>query len=218
MKFCSLSTLSPVRAVVRAHPVLALFTLAYLVVFLGVGLAVGSDVAIPYVVLIVAVIVFVCRLDQRYDIGGGALWGLSVWGLGHLAGGVIPLDGDRTLYNAVLGVELLHFDRLVHAFGFGFATLVCGKVLRHWLPGERVTAGAPAVLVVLAGLGVGGLNEIVEFFATLVLPDTNVGGYVNTGWDLVFDLLGGIVATVWLVRADSDAVAHPGVQATQAGP
>lgn len=42
------------------------------------------------------------------------------------------------------------------------------------------------------------MNEILEFIATLVLPDTNVGGYVNTGWDLIFDLAGGIVAIVWV--------------------
>lgn len=186
------------RTVVRAHPVLAWFTLAYLVVFLGYGVAIGSDVAVPYTVLIAALVVLVCRLDVKYDLGTGALWGLSVWGAGHLAGGVIPLDGDRTLYNAVLGLELLHFDRLVHAFGFGFATLACGRVMLRLLPEPRLTRAA-AVLVVLAGLGVGAVNEIVEFFATLVLPHTNVGGYVNTGWDLVFDLIGGIVAAVWLV-------------------
>lgn len=197
-------------ATARAHPVLAGFTLAYLAVFLVVGLAIGSDVTVPYVVLIVAVVALVCRLDARYDLGTGTLWGMSLWGLGHLAGGIVPIGGeDRTLYNAVLPVELFHFDRLVHAFGFGFATLVCGKVLLRLLrllPGERI--GAPAaVLVVLAGLGVGALNEIVEFIATLVLPETNVGGYDNTGWDLIFDLAGGMVATVWLVRVADRAEA-----------
>ena len=186
-------------ATARAHPALAAFTAAYLVVFLVAGLAIGSDVAVPYVVLIVAVVALVCRLDQRYDLGTVALWGMSLWGLGHLAGGIVPIGDDRTLYNAVLPVELFHFDRLVHAFGFGFATLVCGKVLLRLLPEERLDV-APAVLVVLAGLGVGAVNEIVEFIATLVLPETNVGGYDNTGWDLIFDLFGGIVATVWLVR------------------
>jgi uncharacterized membrane protein YjdF len=99
----------------------------------------------------------------------------------------------------VVALELCHFDRLVHAFGFGFATLACGKVLRTWLPCRRVTPSA-ATVVVLAGLGVGAANEIVEFAATLLLPHTNVGGYVNTGWDLVFDFLGAVVAVVWLVR------------------
>ncbi len=120
-----------------------------------------------------------------------------VW-LGH--NHPIEGEGDRTLYNAILGLDLIRFDRLVHAFGFGLATLVCGKVLHHWLPDQRVTLG-PLVITLLAGLGVGALNEIVEFFATLLLPDTNVGGYVNTGWDLVFDLVGGLVATVWLARS-----------------
>lgn len=196
------------RAVIRAHPGLAIFTLGYMAVFVVVGVVVGSDVAIPYVVLIAVLIVLVCRLEQRYRLGPAVLWGLSLWGLGHLAGGVIPLDGDRILYNAVLPIELLHFDRLVHAFGFGFAALACGQVLRRWLPGEVVTPAA-AVLVVLAGLGVGAVNEIVEFGATLILPETNVGGYVNTGWDLVFDLAGAIVAAWWLVRSSARQAASP---------
>ncbi len=185
------------RTVVRAHPALAAFTVAYLGFFAVYGVAIGSDVAVPYAVLIALLIVLVCRLDLRYDLGTSTLWGLSIWGAGHMAGGVIPLDGDRTLYNAVLPIELLHFDRLVHAFGFGFATLACGRVMLRLLPRPAVTRPV-AVIVVLAGLGVGAVNEIVEFFATLLLPHTNVGGYVNTGWDLVFDLIGGVVAVAWL--------------------
>ncbi|MGI8686790.1 MAG: hypothetical protein ACR2MO_17150, partial [Acidimicrobiales bacterium] len=75
----------------------------------------------------------------------------------------------------------------------------CGKVLRHWLPDGRFDL-TPTGIVVLAGMGVGGINEIAEFVATLVLEDTNVGGYDNTGWDLVFDLFGACVAGLWLMR------------------
>ena len=39
------------------------------------------------------------------------------------------------------------------------------------------------------GMGVGALNEVVEFFASRTFA-ANVGGYVNTGWDLVANLLG----------------------------
>jgi len=38
------------------------------------------------------------------------------------------------------------------------------------------------------------LNEIVEFFATVILPETGVGGYINTSLDLVFNLLGALIA------------------------
>lgn len=83
-------------ATARAHPVLAAFTLAYLVVFLVAGLAVGSDVAVPYVVLIVAVVVLICRIHERFDLGTGTLWGMAIWGLGHLAGGIVPIGDGRT--------------------------------------------------------------------------------------------------------------------------
>jgi hypothetical protein len=43
---------------------------------------------------------------------------------------------------------------------------------------------------------------VVEFAATRLLPETNVGGYDNTGWDLVANLVGTLaaVAVVRLVR------------------
>lgn len=50
------------------------------------------------------------------------------------------------------------------------------------------------VLCVAAGMGFGAFNEVVEFTATRLLPDTNVGDYENTGWDLVSNLVGSIIA------------------------
>jgi hypothetical protein len=55
------------------------------------------------------------------------------------------------------------------------------------------------VLAAAAGLGFGALNEVIEFVATLTMPETNVGGYVNTGWDLVANTVGATVA-VLLIR------------------
>ena len=55
------------------------------------------------------------------------------------------------------------------------------------------------VLSATAGLGFGALNEVVEFVATLLIPETNVGGYRNTGWDLVANLIGATIAAtlIW---------------------
>ena len=38
--------------------------------------------------------------------------------------------------------------------------------------------------------------------AVLTIPNTNVGGYENTGWDLVFNALGAVVAAVAIALAD----------------
>jgi hypothetical protein len=58
-------------------------------------------------------------------------------------------------------------------------------------------------LCALGGMGFGAVNELIEFFATLVLPDSRVGGYVNTGWDIFFNAVGAVVAVVsirWSIR------------------
>lgn len=48
-------------------------------------------------------------------------------------------------------------------------------------------------------MGFDALNEVIEFVATLLIPNTNVGGYENTGWDLVYNLIGSTIAAaiIW---------------------
>ena len=46
--------------------------------------------------------------------------------------------------------------------------------------------------------GLGALNEIIEFIVTVFVPENNVGGYVNTALDLVFNLIGAVIAAVWI--------------------
>jgi hypothetical protein len=50
-------------------------------------------------------------------------------------------------------------------------------------------------------MGFGAANEVVEFIATITLPGTNVGGYENTGWDLVANLVGCLLAalSIWFL-------------------
>jgi hypothetical protein len=55
------------------------------------------------------------------------------------------------------------------------------------------------ILVALMGCGLGALNEIVEFIAVKAMPETNVGGYDNTLWDMVFNLIGASIAATWAV-------------------
>ena len=50
------------------------------------------------------------------------------------------------------------------------------------------------VLAATSGMGLGAMNELIEFAATLLVPETNVGGYVNTGWDLVANFVGAVAA------------------------
>ena len=95
----------------------------------------------------------------------------------------------------------LKFDQLVHMYGYGVCTWACWQGLRAATGVVRPTFGLIAISVI-ASVGLGALNEVIEFTATRLVENTNVGGYVNTGWDLVANLIGATVAGVliWLGR------------------
>jgi len=102
-----------------------------------------------------------------------------------------PINGDiRVLYSLWLIPQRLKCDQVVHAYGFGVTTWVCWQGLRAAIRHRGGDAtptplGSPRrgtfglmVLAATAGMGFGALNEVVEFAATLLVPETNVGGYL----------------------------------------
>jgi hypothetical protein len=42
---------------------------------------------------------------------------------------------------------------------------------------------------------------VIEFIAVLTIEGTNVGGYENTGWDLVANLVGVVIAAFLIWRS-----------------
>jgi hypothetical protein len=102
-----------------------------------------------------------------------------------MAGGLIPLPADwpidgsiRVLYSWWLIPDLLKYDQIVHVYGFGVATWVCWQGIRAAIRsrgGEAVPTLGLMVLAATAGMGLGALNEVVEFAVTLLVPETNVG-------------------------------------------
>lgn len=147
------------------------------------------------------------------------LMGLALWGAVHLLGGTVPVaerwldpgETNRTLYNVRISPWLPKYDQVVHTYGFFISTLCAWAGLRATYP--RATRPGFGVLLVLAltGMGLGAMNEVIEFVGTLVFPNTNVGGYRNTGWDLVCNMtgatLGAVVVYGW---ARQTARAHAG--------
>lgn len=147
------------------------------------------------VVLVVGALVVWKQPKVKFDLM--ILWGLTIWGLLHMAGGNVQV-GDDVLYGLQLIPVVLRYDQFVHAFGFGTATLVCHHLLKPYLREDIDRWRTLSVLIVLMGCGLGAINEIVEFLAVKTMKDTHVGGYDNTLWDLIFNLIGGVLAVGWL--------------------
>lgn len=168
-----------------------------------------------YIGVVIAVILIVIRFHFRYGLCVALLWLLSFWGFLHMAGGLVnvPLHwptggGSKVLYNLWLVRGWLKFDQFVHAYGFGVTTWLIWQVLQKVLAGKfgrsmdeiRPTRGL-LFLCVIASMGLGALNEVVEFLATLFVPETNVGGYINTAWDLVANCIGASIAAILILLA-----------------
>ena len=170
--------------------------IAYLTIFALYALIQKNYEFIFYISIVLFFIILIFIKNKKLKLTPGVLWGLSFWGLIHMMGGNIPVNGS-VLYNLQLIPVVLKYDQFVHAFGFGVTTVVGYQLLAPYLKKE-VNWTTISVLLVMVGLGAGALNEILEFIATVIVPETNVGGYVNTSLDLIFNLFGALIAIFWL--------------------
>lgn len=183
----------------RGEWAVAIFTILYVLAFAIYYISIKNYEFMWYigVLLFFFVLIFATIRKSNFDLL--ILWGLSVWGFLHMCGGGLNVGGD-VLYNLViiplisLGENtILKFDQFVHFFGFGVTALVAYHILNPYL-NEKVNYKIIYPMIIAVAMGLGALNEIVEFFAVVSFPNTNVGGYYNTAIDLVFNTLGAIAA------------------------
>jgi len=184
----------------------ASFTVVYMAVSLIASLVRKNPEFVFYFVVMCVLIAAVTLVHLKVGLHIGALWGLSIWGLAHMAGGLMPIphswriNGDTfVLYNLWLVPEIVKYDQVVHAFGFGLVTWICWQGIRRAFSRHDVNVEPTLGLLTLCiagGMGFGAANEILEFIATITMPGTNVGGYFNTGWDLVANFVGCVISAI----------------------
>lgn len=200
----------------RGEQSLLLFQGWYLTLGGGFAFAGGNAEFMLYVGVLLLLTFILLQLHARYRLPMNLLWCLSLWGLAHLVGGLTPVpaawaaaDEAPVLYSCVLVPGYLKYDNIVHGMGSAILMLLCWLILKSGLAREL---GIPPCsirpkwpLLVVAGLmalGLGALNEVLEFVAVLTIPETNVGGYENTGWDLVANLVG-VLAGASYIRLEA---------------
>ena len=170
------------------------------VLLLTLGIATGQDNWPVYAAVVLGGAAAVTRLHVRVGLSTPTIWGLVVFALGHLAGGMVPV-GDGVLYQLWLVDGVLRYDNVQHAVGFGVVGRAVWETLQHRLaPAERDRPAVALWIVVLGAAAAGAVNEIVEYLLTLVLPEHQVGGYDNTARDLIANLLGGLAVGWWTRR------------------
>ncbi|MAS93894.1 MAG: hypothetical protein CMO55_11935 [Verrucomicrobiales bacterium] len=163
-----------------------------------------------YLAVMSLIIVAVLGVYRRAGLSRALLWGFSLWGLAHMIGGLAPIpdtwhtaDTTGVFYNWRIIPGYVKYDQLVHGCGVGLVTWLCWQALASR---TRSRDGGPlqptlGMLGICAtgGMGFGALNEVIEFFATMIIPQNNIGDYQNTGWDLVANLIGAVITAI-LIR------------------
>jgi putative membrane protein len=190
------------KELLREYLYLVSFTVLYL---LGAAIAYGSQgnwefIAYLGVTLIVGLVVL--STVKKSGLDHFVLWLLSIWGLLHMLGGILPV-GDTVLYGWRI-VELidrggdffiLKMDQVIHFYGFMVAAIVM-----HQLIAKRSANGThPGMLIFFAtmgSLGLSAVNEIIEFLAYINLEETGVGDIYNMGLDLMFNAAGALTGAV----------------------
>lgn len=170
---------------------LAIFTLWFIYI--------GNYEFIGYIVSIGFIIWLVYYTDKKFNYLPLAMWGLSLWLFLHLAGGAFIFGGVK-LYGIVLikiigaPYYLLKYDQVVHLYCYFIVTLFVYSIVQK-ITNEKSMKITSLVIVILASIGIGALNEIIEFAMVIFAnASVDVGSYTNNALDLVFNLIGAITS------------------------
>ena len=160
---------------------------------------------IAYALSIFVVIAFLYSTLHVTKFPTYLLAGVTIWGILHMMGGSVQtVDGVLYAYKVYPFFDgggdfyVLKMDQLIHAYLYGVVGLMFYHLLRNMV-GMRSHQGFVAAVAIFAAAGFSILNEIVEFWAAVNIPDNGVGGYENTVLDLIFNLSGAAIAVLTYV-------------------
>lgn len=176
-----------------------------LLLIFGFGSVFLSRQNYEFLIYVGVIILFLCLIGtsiNKVNYTLGSLVGLTIWSAMHLAGGGIMV-GDGRLYDVILlklsdTYPIWRYDQLVHMWGFGVTTIVAFCLIEGTMQRPIKNPIGLGIVLVMAGLGFGALNEIVEFAVSTVVPESGVGGYVNTSLDLCANLVGAMLGLLYI--------------------
>lgn len=177
-----------------------LFTVFYLGIFTVLSLINGDYEFLIYSVVVSFIILFVTKHYHKLHLPLHLLGALSLLGVLHFLGGILRV-GESSLYSTYFLWGTMRFDNIIHLLAIFVLTFVAYNLLKPNL-GPRMNHSPffLASILVLVSLGLGAVNEIIEFFVVATGIQAGVGSYVNNALDLVYNAIGAILATIIIVR------------------
>jgi len=146
-------------------------------------------------------IIFVSWYKFRYlNIKTSLLILIEIGILMHFSGAFIQVDGHRLYDSRFFEIR---FDKYVHFVNALIATIVTLYIFnKRKLP----QTGFMLMIAILLVLGLGAVNEMIEYVVTLTVEHNGVGAYNNNMLDLVANFFGAIAATLLFKFAIKDYI------------
>ncbi|MBU0962287.1 MAG: DUF2238 domain-containing protein [Nanoarchaeota archaeon] len=153
-----------------------------------------------YIVEIAVLTLIVIFYHKHLYLTRNILFGLFLFAALHILGVYIYI-GDVRLYDFWIISNILKYDNIVHFIGSFVAALIAYNLLFPYIDDKIKMKGIYlTLLLILIVSGVGAFNEILELVGVIFFNAAkDVGGYMNNAFDLVFNLLGVLAASIYLV-------------------
>ena len=188
-------------------PLVASFVLAALLTVLT--LVFRNHEFLIYAITVLVLVAVLYKTDRHFRFSRLGLWLFNGWLVMHSLGGLASYQGVR-FYDLMLldlvgdPYHVLKYDQFVHFYCYVAISVLMWSVVRK-IAKPNANGLSLCVINVLAASSLGAVNEIVEFLAVILLGSEGVGGYTNTAIDLVANLLGAIVGTVYMYARQEPA-------------
>ena len=155
-----------------------------------------------YSITVVILITILYRTDQYFKYPKMGLWLFNFWLVLHMLGGLASYQGVRFYDLILLDVvgdpyHILKYDQFVHVYCYMVISILMWSVV-HKITKHNASSVVVYIVTVLAASSLGAVNEIIEFLAVVMFSINGVGGYTNTAIDLVANLFGAIIGTLYM--------------------
>lgn len=179
-----------------------ILTYFFILVMLIYFISIGNYEFIGYAVVVGLLYYVLLLADKKYDFPLISIWLFSIWIVSHFLGGAVYI-GEIRLYDFILmniydgthissELVLLKYDQLIHLYCYFTISILVYYMLKYHFKKDQ--KWSLVIFTILAAIGIGVLNEVIEFAMVLFAGAAEaVGGYYNTALDLVFNLVGAIL-------------------------
>lgn len=189
--------------------IMLFFTIYYLLLFTILAIIKHNYEFLFYTFFMSIMIIMVVLYHKKIHLSFYLMVGLTLMGALHIYGGNIYINSIR-LYDYWLIDGIFKYDNLVHTIGIAIATIVAYNILNPHLD-EKLKHNRIllSLILILIAMGIGAMNEIIELLAVVFLnASSQVGDYMNNALDLVFNMIGSMLACLFLSHYHHKRIKH----------